>query len=77
MTTTSPNLDATDLQILGIMLEDASLSFKEIGGMVHLTGQAVGSRVRRLQDLGVIKASPCAGIRSESASRSMPLLRYS
>lgn len=55
MTAATPELNETDLQILRILLEDASLSFKDIGRLVHLTGQAVGARVRRLQDLGVIE----------------------
>ncbi|MFD1175252.1 Lrp/AsnC family transcriptional regulator [Paenibacillus puldeungensis] len=50
-----PDLDDTDLNILRLLLEDASQSFKQIGQSVHLTGQAVGARVRKLQDLGVIE----------------------
>ncbi|WP_410772505.1 Lrp/AsnC family transcriptional regulator [Fontibacillus sp. BL9] len=50
-----PGIDDTDLRILRCLLEDASRSHKEIGGEVHLTGQAVGARVRKLQDLGVIE----------------------
>ncbi|MGG6313337.1 Lrp/AsnC family transcriptional regulator [Paenibacillus macerans] len=48
-------LDEIDLRLLRILMEDAGLSFKEIGTRVHLTGQAVGARVRKLQDLGVIE----------------------
>ncbi|MGV2805321.1 AsnC family transcriptional regulator, partial [Clostridium perfringens] len=48
-------LDKVDLRILHHLLEDASLSHKAIGQQVHLTGQAVGARVRKLQDLGVIE----------------------
>ncbi|UJF34039.1 Lrp/AsnC family transcriptional regulator [Paenibacillus hexagrammi] len=48
-------LDETDTRILQILLENSSLTHKEIGHMVHLTGQAVGARVRRLQDLRVIE----------------------
>lgn len=48
-------IDATDVRILQILIRDAKRSNKEIGEEVHLTGQAVGARVRKLQDLGVIE----------------------
>jgi Lrp/AsnC family leucine-responsive transcriptional regulator len=47
-------IDEVDLHILNYLLEDATQSYKAIGQLVHLTGQAVGARVRKLQDLGVI-----------------------
>ena len=48
-------IDATDVRILQILIQDAKRSNKEIGEEVHLTGQAVVARVRALQDLGVIE----------------------
>ncbi|WP_338541991.1 Lrp/AsnC family transcriptional regulator [Paenibacillus tundrae] len=48
-------IDDTDLRILQILIQDAKRSHKEIGEDVHLTGQAVGARLRKLQDLGVIE----------------------
>lgn len=51
----SQTIDEVDLQILSHLLSDSSQSHKEIGQHVHLTGQAVGARVRKLQDLGVIE----------------------
>lgn len=48
-------VDDTDIRILQILIQDAKRSHKEIGEAVHLTGQAVGARVRKLQDLGVIE----------------------
>ncbi|OCT11261.1 transcriptional regulator [Paenibacillus pectinilyticus] len=47
-------IDEIDLRILHHLLQDATQSHKAIGQHVHLTGQAVGARVRKLQDLGVI-----------------------
>ncbi|MBD3921924.1 Lrp/AsnC family transcriptional regulator [Paenibacillus sp. PR3] len=47
-------IDDTDIRILQELLNNALLTHKEIGEAVHLTGQAVGARVRKLQDLGVI-----------------------
>ncbi|WP_127533260.1 Lrp/AsnC family transcriptional regulator [Paenibacillus kobensis] len=49
------SIDEVDLRILECLLEDAQRSHKEIGQLVHLTGQAVGARVRKLQDAGVIE----------------------
>lgn len=47
-------IDNTDLLILRQLIGNSALTHKEIGQVVHLTGQAVGARIRRLQDLGVI-----------------------
>ncbi|AIQ11728.1 Lrp/AsnC family transcriptional regulator [Paenibacillus durus] len=47
-------LDETDLLILRQLIQDSTLSNKEIGRTVHMTGQAVGARIRRLRELGVI-----------------------
>jgi Lrp/AsnC family transcriptional regulator, leucine-responsive regulatory protein len=51
-----PKVDEVDLQILQYMIQDATLSNKDIGELVHMTGQAVGARVRKLQDMGIIEA---------------------
>lgn len=52
----SPHLiDDTDYRILQLLIEDSTLSHKDIGAAVHLTGQAVGARVRRMRELGVIE----------------------
>lgn len=48
-------VDETDLQILHHLVENAARSNKEIGTLVHLSGQAVGLRIRKLQDMGVIE----------------------
>ncbi|MDP4095341.1 Lrp/AsnC family transcriptional regulator [Paenibacillus sp. P96] len=50
-------IDEVDLRILKLLLEDASQSYKTVGQLVHLTGQAVGARVRKMQDLGVIEGT--------------------
>jgi len=51
----NPAIDEIDLRILSFLIKDASQSNKDIGQLVHLTGQAVGARVRKLQELGVIE----------------------
>lgn len=49
------SLDETDHRILRYLLEDATRTHKEIGEKVHMTGQAVGARIRRMQDAGLIE----------------------
>ncbi|WP_372637101.1 Lrp/AsnC family transcriptional regulator [Cohnella sp.] len=48
-------VDETDLRILRCLAENAMLSHKELGELVHMTGQAVGARIRKLEDAGVIE----------------------
>ncbi len=47
--------DQTDLQIIKLLEKNSRLQWKEIGEIVHMTGQAVSARVQRLQDLGLIE----------------------
>lgn len=49
------NIDNLDLEIINILSENSKLTFKEIGDKVHLTGQAVGSRINKLTNEGVIE----------------------
>lgn len=48
-------LDQTDLEILQVLLRDSRQQWKTIGEEVHLTGQAVASRIRKMEDMGVIE----------------------
>jgi Lrp/AsnC family leucine-responsive transcriptional regulator len=47
-------LDAIDLRIIGELQRDARLSLAELGRRVALSAPAVGERVQRLEDTGVI-----------------------
>jgi len=49
------NLDETDRKIIDSLKNNSRLSWKEIGGKVHMTGQAVAARIERLIDSGVIR----------------------
>ncbi|WP_058304667.1 Lrp/AsnC family transcriptional regulator [Gorillibacterium timonense] len=60
------SIDRSDLLILQCLAENATLTHKEIGSRVHLSGQAVGLRVRKLEDAGIIEGY--------SARLSAPLL---
>ena len=48
-------LDAYDRKILALLQENARMSLSEIGRRIHLTSPAVGERVRRLEEAGVIE----------------------
>lgn len=48
-------MDWLDQKILRLLKKDSKLSNKEIGKKIHLTGQAVGQRIIRLKELGIIK----------------------
>jgi Lrp/AsnC family leucine-responsive transcriptional regulator len=49
------SLDSTDIAILRILQEDASLTNKQIAARVHLSPTPVFERVRRLREQGYIK----------------------
>lgn len=48
-------LDETDRQIIDVLDSDGRASLAEIGHQVGLSGPAVGERLRRLRDAGVIQ----------------------
>ncbi len=48
-------LDETDMEILGLLGEDARRPFSEIAERVGLSGPAVSDRVERLREAGVIE----------------------
>lgn len=48
-------LDSIDYQIIACLQQNSRMQWKEIGKLVHLTGQAVAERVRRLEEAGIIQ----------------------
>lgn len=48
-------LDQIDMAILKCLQENARAQWREIGEQVHLTGQAVGGRIRKMEELGIIE----------------------
>ena len=48
-------MDTVDQQIIDFLKKDSQLTHKKIGEMIHMTGQAVGSRINKLIDSGYIK----------------------
>ena len=47
-------MDRIDRDIIGLLMENARMSYRELGDRVSLSANAVGERVRRLQERGVI-----------------------
>jgi Lrp/AsnC family leucine-responsive transcriptional regulator len=47
-------LDATDREILGSLMKNARISYRELGDRVSLSANATAERVRRLRESGVI-----------------------
>jgi Lrp/AsnC family transcriptional regulator, leucine-responsive regulatory protein len=58
----SPELDATDWQILGVLQREARISFAALARKVAMSPSAVTERVRRLEETGII-----TGYRAEVA----------
>src|ERR1700716_2922075 len=56
MTTVStPTIDRTDWGLLEALQENARLTFAELGRRVSLSPPAVAERVRRLEEVGVLR----------------------
>ena len=49
-------LDNIDIQILQLLAKNARIQWKDLGAMIHMSGQAVGNRIKKLEDSGAIKA---------------------
>ncbi|MCM3537932.1 Lrp/AsnC family transcriptional regulator [Priestia endophytica] len=49
-------LDNIDIQILRLLTENSRIQWKDLGEQIHMTGQAVGNRIKKLEESGVIKA---------------------
>ncbi|MEK3709376.1 Lrp/AsnC family transcriptional regulator [Bacillus sp. FSL K6-1005] len=49
-------LDNIDFQILQLLTQNSRIQWKDLGKQIHMTGQAVGNRIKKLEESGVIKA---------------------
>ncbi|HLO46204.1 MAG TPA: Lrp/AsnC ligand binding domain-containing protein [Leadbetterella sp.] len=54
---TKENIDEIDLKILRILIEDAKVSYGEIGEKVFLSPGAVHTRVKKMETTGIITGS--------------------
>lgn len=48
-------IDQIDQKILDLLTADSRLSNKQIGEIVHRTGQAIGLRIEKLKENGILK----------------------
>ncbi|SKB68215.1 Lrp/AsnC ligand binding domain-containing protein [Daejeonella lutea] len=49
--------DNLDLQILGVLMEDATIPYTEIAKKLIVSGGTIHVRMKKMQDIGVIKGS--------------------
>ena len=49
-------LDNIGFQILRLLSENSRIQWKDLGAQIHMTGQAVGNRIKKLEESGVIEA---------------------
>lgn len=50
-------IDKTDLQILTLLMEDATLPYTEIGKKIHVSGGTVHVRMKKMQEMGIVKGA--------------------
>jgi Lrp/AsnC family transcriptional regulator, regulator for asnA, asnC and gidA len=48
-------IDNTDLQILSLLMEDANMPYTEIGKRIYVSGGTVHVRMRKMEELGIVK----------------------
>lgn len=51
------NLDKLDLQIIAAMMEDAQISYADLGKKLFVSGGTIHVRIKKLQDMGVVKGT--------------------
>jgi Lrp/AsnC family transcriptional regulator for asnA, asnC and gidA len=51
------NLDKLDLQIIDAMLENAEISYAELGKKLFVSGGTIHVRIKKLQEMGVVKGT--------------------
>ena len=49
------NLDKLDLQIIQEMMEDAEISYADLGKKLFVSGGTIHVRIKKLEELGVVK----------------------
>ena len=50
-------IDNTDLKILSLLMEDAGLPYTEIGKRVFVSGGTVHVRMKKMEQMGIVKGS--------------------
>src|SRR3546814_12335505 len=52
-----PTMDPMDRKLLGLLAEEDTLSYKELGERLHLSAPAVHERVKQLKKSGAIRGT--------------------
>ncbi|WP_265516614.1 Lrp/AsnC family transcriptional regulator [Nitratireductor luteus] len=68
-----PSLDAMDRKILGVLVDDATVSYAELGRAVGLSAPAAHERVKRLRQSGTITGT---SVRIDPEAVGKPLLAF-
>ncbi|MEC6748682.1 Lrp/AsnC family transcriptional regulator [Marinilactibacillus sp. XAAS-LB27] len=50
------DIDNIDFKILKLLSKNSRIQWKELGREINMTGQAVGNRVRKLEEAGIIES---------------------
>lgn len=51
------NLDHLDLQIISAMMEDAGISYADLGKSLSVSGGTIHVRIKKLQESGIVKGT--------------------
>jgi Lrp/AsnC family transcriptional regulator for asnA, asnC and gidA len=51
------NLDKLDFQIIQAMMENANVSYADLGKMLFVSGGTIHVRIKKLQELGIVKGT--------------------
>lgn len=51
------NLDKLDLQIIQIMMQDAGISYADLGKKLFVSGGTIHVRIKKLQEVGIVKGT--------------------
>ncbi|MBX3240650.1 MAG: Lrp/AsnC ligand binding domain-containing protein [Chitinophagaceae bacterium] len=54
---TKPNLDKLDLQIMSAMMDDASISYADLGKNLSVSGGTIHVRIKKLQEIGIVRGT--------------------
>lgn len=52
-----PNLDKLDLQIMSAMMDDASISYADLGKSLSVSGGTIHVRIKKLQEIGIVRGT--------------------
>lgn len=51
------DFDHIDKQILSLLMKDANMPYTEIGKKIHVSGSTVHVRMKKMEDMGVVKGA--------------------